>query len=82
MVHAVSLSPHAQKFVRRTSKSENHVQNSDGMQTKLKLHAVSMTPHARSTNDLNGPGSLKMEYLSKTNMFPNCPTPPLKNIEI
>jgi hypothetical protein len=34
--------------------------------------------HAQSTNDSNGPGSLSREYLSKTYMFPNCPTPPLK----
>jgi hypothetical protein len=31
-VHAVSLTPHAQKIVQTTSKSENHMQNSDGMQ--------------------------------------------------
>jgi hypothetical protein len=31
-MHAVSLTPHAQKFCRTTSKSENHMQNSDGMQ--------------------------------------------------
>jgi hypothetical protein len=54
-MHAVSLTPHARV---ETSKSENHMQNSDGMQKKLKMHAVSMTPHARSTNDSNGPGSL------------------------
>jgi hypothetical protein len=44
------LTPHAQKNFRTTSKSENHKQNSDGMQN--------MTPHARSMNDSNGPGSL------------------------
>jgi hypothetical protein len=29
------------------SKSENHMQNSDVIQKKLKRHAVSMTPHAK-----------------------------------
>jgi hypothetical protein len=48
MVHAVSLTPHAQKIFRTTSKSENHMQNSHGMQKNLKMHAVSMTPHARA----------------------------------
>jgi hypothetical protein len=56
--HAVSLIPHAQKIFRTTSKSENHMQNSDGVHKKLKMHGVSMTLHARSTNDSNGPGSL------------------------
>jgi hypothetical protein len=37
-VHAVSL--HAQKFFRTTSKSENHMQNSDGMQKKLKMNGA------------------------------------------
>jgi hypothetical protein len=37
-----------------------------------------MTPHAWSTNDSNGPGSLYREYISKTYMFPNCPTQLLK----
>jgi hypothetical protein len=46
-MHAVSMTPHAQKNFRTTSKSENHMQNSDGMQKKLKMHAVSMTPLAR-----------------------------------
>jgi hypothetical protein len=47
-VHAVSLTPHAQKNFRSTSKSENHMQNNDGMQRKkLKMHAVSLTPHAK-----------------------------------
>jgi hypothetical protein len=50
--------PHAQQIFRTTSRSENHMQNSDGMQKKLKMHAVSWTPHAQSTNDSNGPGSL------------------------
>jgi hypothetical protein len=45
-MHAVSLTPHAQKKFRTTSKSENHKQNSDGMK-KIKMHAVSMTPHAK-----------------------------------
>jgi hypothetical protein len=43
-MHAVALTPHAQKKLRTTSKSENHMQNSDGMPKKLKMHAVSMTP--------------------------------------
>jgi hypothetical protein len=59
-VHAVSLTPHAQKNFRTSSKSENHMQNSDGMQKKkiknacgvndtaCTMHEVSMTPHARS----------------------------------
>jgi hypothetical protein len=43
-VHAVSLT---QTNFRTTLKSENHMQNSDGMQKKLKMHhAVSMTQHA------------------------------------
>jgi hypothetical protein len=46
-MHAVSLTSHAQKFFRITSKSEYHMQNSDGMQTKLKMHGMSMTPHAK-----------------------------------
>jgi hypothetical protein len=32
-------------FFRTTSKSENHMQINDDMQQKLKMHAVSMTPH-------------------------------------
>jgi hypothetical protein len=71
----VSLTPHAHINFQTASKSENHMQNRDGMQKKFKMHAVSMTPrarciwchrhrmqnmtpHARSTNDSNGPGSL------------------------
>jgi hypothetical protein len=46
-VQAVSLTPQAQKIFRTTSKSENHMQISDGKQKKLKMHAVSMTPHAQ-----------------------------------
>jgi hypothetical protein len=46
-VNAVSSTPHAQKICRTTSKSENHMQNSDGMQKKLKIHAVSLIPHSR-----------------------------------
>jgi hypothetical protein len=46
MVYAVSLTPHAQQIFRTTLKSENHLQNSVGLQKKLKRHAVSMTPHA------------------------------------
>jgi hypothetical protein len=34
-------------FIKTTSKSENHMQNSDGMQKILKMHVVSMIPHAR-----------------------------------
>jgi hypothetical protein len=36
------------------------MQNSDGMKKKKnfkKMHAVSMTPHARSTDDSSGPGN-------------------------
>jgi hypothetical protein len=32
----VSLTPHAQQNFPTTSKSENHMQNSDGMQKKIK----------------------------------------------
>jgi hypothetical protein len=32
MVHVVSLTPHAKQIFRTTSKSENYMQNSDGMQ--------------------------------------------------
>jgi hypothetical protein len=42
-MHAVSLTPDAQKNFRTTLKSENHMQNSDGMRKKLKMHAVSLT---------------------------------------
>jgi hypothetical protein len=35
-MHAVSLTPHAQKNFRTTSKRENHMQNSDGMHKKIK----------------------------------------------
>jgi hypothetical protein len=48
-MHAVSLTPHAQTNFRTTLKNKNPMQNSDGMQN--------MTPHARSMNDSNGPGS-------------------------
>jgi hypothetical protein len=44
------MTPHSQKMFRTTSKSENHMQNSDGMLKKLKMHAVhavSLTLHAR-----------------------------------
>jgi 6-phosphogluconolactonase (cycloisomerase 2 family) len=47
MVHAVSLTPHAQTNFLTTLNSENHMQNSDGMQKKSHVHAVSMTPHAQ-----------------------------------
>jgi cytoplasmic iron level regulating protein YaaA (DUF328/UPF0246 family) len=50
-MHAVSLTPQSQKIFRTTSKSENHMPNSEGVQKKLKMHAVSLTPHARSTHD-------------------------------
>jgi hypothetical protein len=33
---------HAQKIFRTTSKSENHMQNGNAMQKKLKIHAVSI----------------------------------------
>jgi hypothetical protein len=39
MVHVVSLTPHAQKKIQTTLKSENHMQNINGMQN--------MTPHAK-----------------------------------
>jgi hypothetical protein len=79
-MHAVSLTPHAQKIFRTTSKSENHMQKSDGMQN--------MTP--KSTNDSNGPGTINerfeqtwqplKEISIKRYMFSNCPTPPVKKI--
>jgi hypothetical protein len=54
----VSLTPQAQTNFRTTSKSENHMENRDGMQKKIKnacgvidtactVHAVSMIPHAK-----------------------------------
>jgi hypothetical protein len=56
-MHAMSLIPHAQKNFQTTSKSENHMQNSDGMQkmknacgvidTACTVHAGSLTPHAK-----------------------------------
>jgi hypothetical protein len=50
------------KNLRTTSKSENHMQNSNDMQkndTACHWHRMqNMTPHARLTNDSNGPGSL------------------------
>jgi hypothetical protein len=79
-IHAVSLTPHAQKIFQTTYKSENYMQNSHAMKKKFKCmwchwHRMqNMTPQAQS----NGPGSLEREYLSKTYMSPNCPTPPLK----
>jgi hypothetical protein len=45
-MHSVSLTLHA-LWNFRTSKSENHMQNCNAMQKKIKMHAVSMTPHAR-----------------------------------
>jgi uncharacterized Fe-S center protein len=62
-MHAVSLTPHAQKIFRTTSKSENHMQNSDGMLKKNKnacgIIDTACTVHAVSlTTDSNGPGSL------------------------
>jgi hypothetical protein len=42
------------------------MQNIDGMQKKLKMHAVSMTPHARSTNDSNGP---ELSYLTTKKIY-------------
>jgi hypothetical protein len=69
MVHAVLLTPHAK------------------YDTACKiLHPMqNMTPHAKYntactlTERFEGPHSLYWEYLSKKYMFPNCPTPPLKN---
>jgi hypothetical protein len=46
MVHAVSLTPHAQKTFQTTLKSENHMQNSDGMQKNASVHEVLLIPHA------------------------------------
>jgi hypothetical protein len=73
-MHAVSLTPHAQKHFLTTSKSENHMQNSGWYAKKIQIHALSLKNenhmqhsdgmqkklkiHARSTNDSNGPGSL------------------------
>jgi hypothetical protein len=58
-MHAVSLTLHAQKFFRTTSKSENHMQNSDGMQ-KIKMHGACgvIDTACTITNNSNGPGSL------------------------
>jgi hypothetical protein len=39
-MHVVSLTPHAQKNFRTTSKSENHMQNSDGMPKNLNACSV------------------------------------------
>jgi acetylglutamate kinase len=52
MVQAVSLTPHAQKNFRTTSKSENHIQHRmhgarSVIDTKCMMHAVSLTPHAQ-----------------------------------
>jgi hypothetical protein len=113
----VSLTLHAQQIFRTTSKSENYVQNSDGMQKNKKcmwcqwhavsyfacsvidtactmhavsltlharMHVVSLTPHAKydtaCTIDewFERPWQPLKGYLSKTYLFPNCPTPPLK----
>jgi hypothetical protein len=47
-MNAVSLTPHAQQNFRTTLKSENHIQYKTVMVwKKLKMHAVSMTPHSR-----------------------------------
>jgi hypothetical protein len=46
-VHAVSLTPHEQQNFRTTSKSENNMEIGDAMQKKLKIHATTMTTHAR-----------------------------------
>jgi hypothetical protein len=35
------------RFFEQLLKVKNHMQNSDGMQKKLKMHAESMTPHAQ-----------------------------------
>jgi hypothetical protein len=54
-MHAVSLTPDAQYNFRTTS--ENHMQNGDAMQKKLKIYSVSMTPHARVHSGLLTPHS-------------------------
>jgi hypothetical protein len=46
-MHAVSLTPHAQNVFRKTSRSENNMQYSDGMQKKSKMQAASLTQHAK-----------------------------------
>jgi hypothetical protein len=57
------------------------MQNSDGMK-KIK-NACEVNDTARSTNDSTGPWQpLKGISINKTYMFPNYPTPPLKNIYI
>jgi hypothetical protein len=69
-VHAASMTPHA-----RCMRYQWHrMHDACGVIDTFMGHAMSLTPHARSTN---GPGSLWREYLSKTYMFPKCPTPPL-----
>jgi hypothetical protein len=83
----MSLIPHAHKIFRTTSKSENHMQNSDGMHKNLKMHAVSMTPHAKyetacTIDERFERPSQPLKGISIKNIlriFPNCPTPPLKN---
>jgi hypothetical protein len=60
-MHAVSKTPHA-KVHAESSKSENRMQNGDAIHTK-KMHSGPLSPHAQSTNDSSGPGSLVMEYL-------------------
>jgi hypothetical protein len=47
-MHAVSLTPHAQKIFRTTSKSENHMKNSEGMQKKLKMHYLTKNVRFRA----------------------------------
>jgi hypothetical protein len=46
---AVSMTPHAQYNFRPTSKSENHVQNGDAMQKKIKnaCGVIDTAPHAK-----------------------------------
>jgi hypothetical protein len=73
---------------RTTSKSENRMQNSDGMQCILKMHVVSMTPHARCMryqwHRMHDRRTIRTALAAfkgniyQKHMFPNCPTPPLK----
>jgi hypothetical protein len=46
-MHAVSLTPHAQKIFPTTSKSKKSYAKQRWYAKKFKMHAVSMTPHAR-----------------------------------
>jgi hypothetical protein len=81
-MHAVSLTPHAHQIFRTTSKCVNHMQNSDGMQKghACAVHdACGVIDTACTINEsFERPWQPEREYLSKTYMVPNCPTPPLK----